>query len=156
MGLSRRRFFELVASAVVPTILGTAWALDYPTRPVRIIVGFPPGGPTDIFARLIAEWLSNRLGQAFIVENRSGAGSTIGVAAVVSAPPDGYTLLLISTSAVNSTKRLMRDLPFPPSMRGSASSVAQLSKGPGEFERLFVGDAEKWTKVMRAANIRPE
>ena len=67
MGLSRKRFFELVASAVVPTILGTAWALDYPTRPVRIIVGFPPGGPTDIFARLIAEWLSNRLGQAFIV-----------------------------------------------------------------------------------------
>ncbi len=100
MGFSRRRFFELVASAVVPTISGTAWALDYPTRPVRIIVGFPPGGPTDIFARLTAEWLSNRLGQAFIVENRPGAGSTIGVAAVVSAAPDGYTLLLISTSAV--------------------------------------------------------
>jgi tripartite-type tricarboxylate transporter receptor subunit TctC len=88
MGLSRRRFFELVASAVAPIISGIAWALDYPTRPVRIIVGFPPGGPTDIFARLIAAWLSNRLGQAFIVENRPGAGSTIGVAAVVSAPAD--------------------------------------------------------------------
>jgi tripartite-type tricarboxylate transporter receptor subunit TctC len=111
MGLSRRRFFELVASAVVPTTLGTAWALDYPTRPVRIIVGFPAGGPTDIFARLIAEWLSNRLGQAFIVENRPGAGSTIGVAAVVSAPPDGYTLLLISTSAVISAS-YYRNLSF--------------------------------------------
>ena len=111
MGLSRRRFFELVASAAVPIISGTAWALGYPTRPVRIIVGFPPGGPTDIFARLIAEWLSNRLGQAFIVENRPGAGSTIGVAAVVSAPPDGYTLLLISTSAVISAS-YYRNLSF--------------------------------------------
>ena len=111
MGLSRRRFFELVASAVAPIISGIAWALDYPTRPVRIIVGFPPGGPTDIFARLIAEWLSNRLGQAFIVENRPGAGSTIGVAAVVSAPADGYTLLLISTSAVISAS-YYRNLSF--------------------------------------------
>src|SRR5690348_15897105 len=111
MGLSRRRFFELVASAVAPIISGIAWALDYPTRPVRIIVGFPPGGPIDIFARLIAEWLSNRLGQAFIVENRPGAGSTIGVAAVVSAPADGYTLLFISTSAVISAS-YYRNLSF--------------------------------------------
>jgi tripartite-type tricarboxylate transporter receptor subunit TctC len=109
MGLSRRRFFELVAGAAAPIISGTARALDYPTRPVRI--GFPPGGPTDIFARLIAEWLSNRLGQAFIVENRPGAGSTIGVAAVASAPPDGYTLLLISTSAVISAS-YYRNLSF--------------------------------------------
>jgi tripartite-type tricarboxylate transporter receptor subunit TctC len=100
MGLARRRFFELVAGAVLPSISGSAWALDYPTRPVRIVVGFPPGGPTDIFARLISEWLSNRLGQAFIVENRPGAGSTLGIAAVVAAPADGYTLLLVSTSAV--------------------------------------------------------
>jgi tripartite-type tricarboxylate transporter receptor subunit TctC len=110
-GFSRRRFFELVAGAVLPTISHTAWALDYPTRPVRIIVGFPPGGPTDIFARLISEWLSNRLGQAFIVENRPGAGSTIGIAAVVTAPPDGYTLLLVSTSAVISAS-YYRNLSF--------------------------------------------
>ena len=89
----------MTGAAVLPAV-ARAWALDYPTRPVRIIVGFPPGGPTDIFARLISEWLSKRLGQAFIVENRPGAGSTIGVAAVVAAPPDGYTLLLVSTSAV--------------------------------------------------------
>jgi tripartite-type tricarboxylate transporter receptor subunit TctC len=100
MGLPRRRFFRLMTGAAVLPVVSRAWALDYPTRPVRIIVGFPPGGPTDIFARLISEWLSKRLGQAFIVENRPGAGSTIGVAAVVAAPPDGYTLLLVSTSAV--------------------------------------------------------
>jgi tripartite-type tricarboxylate transporter receptor subunit TctC len=101
MGLPRRRFFRLVTgAAVLPTMLRATRALNYPTRPVRIIVGFPPGGPTDIFARLIGEWLSKRLGQAFIVENRPGAGSTMGIAAVVSAPPDGYTLLLVSTSAV--------------------------------------------------------
>jgi tripartite-type tricarboxylate transporter receptor subunit TctC len=112
MGLPRRRFFHLLAgAAVVPAVARAAWALGYPTRPVRIIVGFPPGGPTDIFARLISEWLSNRLGQAFIVENRPGAGSTIGIAAVVTAPPDGYTLLLVSTSAVISAS-YYRNLSF--------------------------------------------
>ena len=100
MRLARRRLFELMAGAALPTISLAAWALDYPTRPVRIIVGFPPGGPTDIFARLISEWLSRRLGQPFIVENRPGAGSTVGIAALVAAPSDGYTLLLVSTSAV--------------------------------------------------------
>src|SRR4029077_17413900 len=73
-------------TAVLPAVSRAAWTLDYPTRPVRIIVGFPPGGPTDIFARLISEWVSKRLGQAFIVENRPGAGSTIGVVAVVAGP----------------------------------------------------------------------
>ena len=67
---------------------------------MRIVVGFPPGGPTDIFARLIGRWLSDRLGQPFVIENRPGAGSTIGIQAVVSAPADGYTLLTVSTSAV--------------------------------------------------------
>jgi tripartite-type tricarboxylate transporter receptor subunit TctC len=94
-----------------------AFALDYPTRPVHLIVGFPPGGPTDIFARLIADWLTRRLGQPFVVENRPGAGSTIGAQAVVSAPADGYTIFLISTSAVisasyyrNLSFDLMRDI----------------------------------------------
>ncbi len=95
MKLSRRQFFHLVASAAaLPTASHIARAQSYPSRPVRIIVGFPPGGPTDIFARLIGEWLSKRVGQPFIVENRPGAGSTVGVAAVVTAPADGYTLLL--------------------------------------------------------------
>ena len=104
MTLPRRQFLCLTAAAaIVPAVPRTASALDYPTRPVRMIVGFPPGGPTDIFARLIADWLSRRLGQAFVVENRPGAGSTIGIEAVVSAPADGYVLLLMSTSAIISS-----------------------------------------------------
>jgi tripartite-type tricarboxylate transporter receptor subunit TctC len=102
---SRRKVLQLTGvaagAAVFPDL---ASALDYPNHPVRLIVGFPPGGPTDIFARLIGQWLSNRLGQPFVVENRPGAGSTIGVATVVSSAPDGYTLLLISTSAIISAK----------------------------------------------------
>jgi tripartite-type tricarboxylate transporter receptor subunit TctC len=99
--LARRRFLQVGGAVIAaPGIVRPAAALDYPARPVRIVVGFPPGGPTDIFARLMGQWLSDRLGQPFVVENRPGAGSTIGVEAVVSSPADGYTLLLISTSAV--------------------------------------------------------
>jgi len=101
MHLPRRLFLQLAgAAAAAPAFSQLASALDYPNHSVRIIVGFPPGGPTDIFARLMGQWLSDRLGQPFVVENRPGAGSTIGVQSVVSAAPDGYTLLLVSTSAV--------------------------------------------------------
>jgi tripartite-type tricarboxylate transporter receptor subunit TctC len=79
-------------------------AQTYPARPVRIVVGYPPGGPTDIFARLMGQWLSDHMGQPFVVENRPGAGSTIGVQAVVNAPADGYTLITLSTSAVISAQ----------------------------------------------------
>ena len=82
----------------------SALAQGYPARPVRIIVGFPPGGPTDIAARPIGQWLSERLGQQFVIENRPGAGSNIGTEAVVRSPPDGYTLLLAySSNAINAT-----------------------------------------------------
>jgi tripartite-type tricarboxylate transporter receptor subunit TctC len=118
MKLSRRQFLHLTAgAAALPAVSRFAWAESYPTRPVHLIVGFPPGGPTDIFARLIGDWLSKRFGQPFVIENRPGAGSTIGVATVVSAPADGYTLLLISTSAVisasyyqNLSFNLVRDI----------------------------------------------
>jgi tripartite-type tricarboxylate transporter receptor subunit TctC len=100
MKFARRHFLQLAGSAAAaPLIVRPASALDYPTHSVRIVVGFPPGGPTDIYARLIGQWLSARLGQPFVIENRPGAGSTIGVEAVVSSPADGYTLLLVSTSA---------------------------------------------------------
>jgi tripartite-type tricarboxylate transporter receptor subunit TctC len=100
MRLPRRRFLQFAGAAATQVFPHLALALDYPNHSVRIIVGFPPGGPTDIFARLMGQWLSDSLGQPFVVENRPGAGSTIGIQAVVSAPPDGYTLLLVSTSAV--------------------------------------------------------
>ena len=81
-------------AAVVPTASRIAWAQAYPTRPVRIIVGFAPAGSTDIMARLIGQWLSERLDQQFVIENRPGAGTNIATEAVVNAPPDGYTLLV--------------------------------------------------------------
>src|SRR5262245_147815 len=93
MKLHRRSFLQLAAgAAVLPATNGRARALGYPTRPVRWIVGFAPGGSADIHARLIARWLSERLGQQFIVENRPGAGSNIAIQAAVNAQPDGYTL----------------------------------------------------------------
>jgi len=105
MTWSRRQALELAAGAVVfAPISGGAQAQTYPMRPVRIIVGFPAGGPTDITARLIAQWLSERLGQEFVVENRPGAASNIGTEAALRAAPDGYTLLLVTSSnAVNAT-----------------------------------------------------
>ena len=103
MKLPRRQFLHLAASAAaLPGVSRIARAQAYPTRPVRIIVGFVAGGPNDIVARLIGQWLSERLGQQFIVENRAGAAGNIATEAVVKAPPDGYTLLLVnSTHAVN-------------------------------------------------------
>jgi tripartite-type tricarboxylate transporter receptor subunit TctC len=105
MKLRRRQFLQLGAAAIAATAgAPVAWGQAYPTRPARIIVGFPAGGGGDIVARLIAQWLSERLGQPFVVENRSGAASNIGTEAVVQAPPDGYTLLLATTAnAVNAT-----------------------------------------------------
>jgi tripartite-type tricarboxylate transporter receptor subunit TctC len=105
MKLSRRQFLDLAAGAgALPAISRAARAQAYPMRPVRLISGFPAGGPNDIVARLIAQWLSGRLGQPFIVENRPGAGSNIATEAVVRAPQDGYTLLLVnSPNAINAT-----------------------------------------------------
>ena len=95
MKLPRRNFLYLAAgAAALPTVARIAWAQAYPSRPVRIIVGFAPGGGNDIMARLIGPWLSERLGQQFVIENRPGAGTNIATEAVVNAPPDGYMLLL--------------------------------------------------------------
>jgi tripartite-type tricarboxylate transporter receptor subunit TctC len=112
MKLPRRQFLHLAAgAAALPTVPSIAKAQAYPTRPVRIIVGFPAGGGTDILARLIGQWLSERLGKPFIVENRPGAASNIATEAVVRAPADGYTLLMVDgASATNAT--LYNDLNF--------------------------------------------
>ena len=105
MKLPRREFLYLAAgAAALPAVTRIAGAQTYPTRPVHIIVGYAPGGATDIMARLVGQWLSERLGQQFVIENRPGAGSNIAAEAVVRAPADGYTLLLVGVSnAINAT-----------------------------------------------------
>jgi tripartite-type tricarboxylate transporter receptor subunit TctC len=105
MKLPRRKFLHLAAgAAALPVVSRIASAQTYPSRPVRWIVGYPPAGATDITARLMGQWLSERLNQPFVVENRPGASGNIGTEAVVNAPPDGYTLLLVNAgNAINAT-----------------------------------------------------
>ena len=99
MKLPRRKFLHLAAGAAALLVfLRTAWAQSYPSRPVRMIVGFAAGSGLDIYARLIAQWLSERLGQSFIIENRLGVGGNVATETVVNAPPDGYTILMASTA----------------------------------------------------------
>src|SRR5689334_20028244 len=128
MRASRRLFLGLSAGAVaLPALCRTASAEAYPSRPVHWIVTAAAGGPADILARLLGSWLSERLGQPFVIENRTGSGGNIGTEAAVRAPPDGYTLHLTATSdAINATLygklsfNLLRDL----------APVASLIRGP--------------------------
>jgi len=105
MLLQRRRFLSLAAGAVAaPAMSSIASAQSYPARPVRLIIGYTPGGSADLTARLMAQWLSERLGQQFLVESRPGAGTNLATEAVVNAPPDGYTLLLVApANAINAS-----------------------------------------------------
>ena len=105
MKLPRRQFLHLAAvAAALPTVSRVARAQSYPTRPVRVMVGFAAAGPTDISARIIGQWLTDRLGQGFVIENRPGASSNLATEAVVNAPPDGYTLLVLGApAAINAT-----------------------------------------------------
>jgi tripartite-type tricarboxylate transporter receptor subunit TctC len=129
MKLPRRQFLHLVASAAaVPAVSRIARAQTYPARPVRLIVGFAAGGGTDIVARLVAQWLSERLGQNFLVENRPGAGGNIGTEAVVRSAPDGYTLLVATSSnTINAT--LYEKLNF--NFIRDIAPVAMMSNTPG-------------------------
>ena len=121
----RRRFLQLAAAAA--TLPQTARAQAYPARPVRIIVGFPPGGPSDLLARLIGQWLSDRLGQPFIIENRPGASGNIATEAVIRAPADGHTLLLVVPG--NAVADLLSDkLGF--SLIKDTAPVSGISNGP--------------------------
>jgi len=105
MTLPRRQFLHLAAgAAALPAVSRFAWTQTYPTQPVRIIVGYPAGGSTDIVARIIGNWLSQKLGQQFIVENKPGAGNNIGTELVAKATPDGYTLYLVNpANTINAT-----------------------------------------------------
>jgi tripartite-type tricarboxylate transporter receptor subunit TctC len=124
----RRKFLHLAAGVLaLPTVSRIAWAQAYPARPVRIVVGFPPGGGGDIVARLMGQWLSERIGQPFVIENRPGAGSNIATEAVVRAAPDGYTLLLATPpNAVNAT--LYEKLPF--NFIRDIAPIASISRVP--------------------------
>jgi len=128
MKLARRQFLHLAAgAAALPAVSRIAAADTYPSRPVHIIVGFPAGGPGDTLARLIGQWLSERLHQPFVIENRPGAGGNIAAESVVRAPADGYTLLLAtSASAINVTLYLNLSFNF---MRDIAP-VAGISRDP--------------------------
>ena len=101
MRLPRRQFLQFAGAAVAaPALSPAAWSQTYPSRPVRMIVGFPAGGTTDIVARMVAQWLTERLGQPFVVENRPGANTNLATEAVVRAPADGHTILLLTMSNV--------------------------------------------------------
>ena len=112
MGIPRRHLFRLVAgAATLPAFARIVRADDYPSHPVHLVVGFAPGSTTDILARLMAQWLSQRLGQQFVVDNRPGAGGNIGAEFVVKSPPDGYTLIMVPP-AVAANDALYQDLNF--------------------------------------------
>ncbi|HKA39652.1 MAG TPA: tripartite tricarboxylate transporter substrate-binding protein, partial [Burkholderiales bacterium] len=112
MPLPRRAFLHLAAcAAALPVVARSASAQSYPVRPVRILLGFPAGGSTDLVARIMATWLSERLGQSFVVENKPGAGTNLAAQAAVASPPDGYTLMFVTTTnAINAS--FHKSLPF--------------------------------------------
>ena len=128
MKLVRRQFLHLTAgAAALPIIPRIASALDYPARPVHLLVGYAAAGPTDISARLMGSWLSSRLGRQFVIENRPGAGTNIATAAVARAPADGYTLLLVTTAnAINATLYSKLEFDFIHDI----TPVAGLTRGP--------------------------
>jgi tripartite-type tricarboxylate transporter receptor subunit TctC len=125
-GIARLLIVGLLLAAAAP-----AFAADYPTRPLRLIVGFPAGGPTDIVARIVAQSLSERIGQQVIVENRPGAGSNVATQAVITSPPDGYTLMVVSPPhAINAT--LYKKLPY--NFLEDVAPVAGIAEGPNVME----------------------
>ena len=130
MRIRRRSFLHLaVGAAALPAVSRLPWAETYPTHPVRIIVGFAAGSTTDTLARLIGQWLSQRLGQQFIIENRPGAGGNVGAEAVVKSTPDGYTLLMV-----------------PPAVAANAALYPHLN-----FD--FIRDTDPVAGVVRVPNV---
>jgi tripartite-type tricarboxylate transporter receptor subunit TctC len=179
----RRKFLHLVAGgAALLAISHLAWAQTYPTRPVRLVVGFPPGGAADLISRLIGQWLSDRLGQSVFIENRAGAASNIATEFVVHATPDGYTLLdFTSTNSVVPGYVATGWQGIGAPAKTPAAIVDKLNKevnaaladpkftarlvdlgyepfasSPAEFAKFVVEYTEKWSKVIRAAGIKAE
>jgi tripartite-type tricarboxylate transporter receptor subunit TctC len=111
IALLRAAMFGVACLASLAAGVAPASAADYPNRPVRWLIGFAPGGPVDIVARIMSQWLSNRFGQQFIVENRAGSGGNLAAAAAITSPPDGYTLLFVAPNNAISTS-LYKKLPY--------------------------------------------
>jgi tripartite-type tricarboxylate transporter receptor subunit TctC len=153
MTITRRRFAILAGAAAAPlAAVRIARAQGYPARPVRLIVGFPAGGAADITARLIGQWMSERLGQPVVIENRPGAGTNIGTEAVVKAAPDGYTLLLISAAnTINAT--LYERLNF--NFIRDIAPVAGLIRGPLVMEVHPSVPARTVPEFIAYAKARP-
>jgi tripartite-type tricarboxylate transporter receptor subunit TctC len=153
MKLPRRTFLHLAAGvAVVPALSGLVRAQTYPVQPVRLLVGFAAGGAPDILARLIGQWLSDRLGQQFVVENRSGASGTLAAEAVVNAAPDGYTLLLLTLAdAVNAT--LYQNLSY--NFARDLAPAAGLSRDPDVMVVNPTFPAKTVPEFISYANANP-
>lgn len=126
--LFRAPFLAALAAALISPV---AFAADYPTKPVKWVVPYPPAGTTDVIARIVAQWLTEKLGQPFVVENRPGAGNNLGTEAVINAPPDGYTMLLVNpANGINAT--LYKDLKF--NFIRDIAPVAGLVRTPNVME----------------------
>jgi tripartite-type tricarboxylate transporter receptor subunit TctC len=153
MRLPRRRFLQLAAgAAALPAASRVAGAQTYPTRPVRIVVGFPAGGVGDILARLLGQWLSERLGRQFVIENRPGAATNIATEAVVRSAPDGYTLLWITAAnAINAT--LYDKLNF--NFIRDITPVASFVRGPGVMEVNPAVPAQSVPEFIAYAKANP-
>jgi len=160
--LPRREFLGLAGIAIALPTLTEVLAASYPTRPVHLLVGYAAGGPLDISARLIAQWLSEHLGQSFIVENQPGAGSNIATASVVRAPPDGYTLLEISASNAwnaalydNLTFNFLHDI-VPIAGVRQAGGVLEVTPGfPAKTVPEFIDYAKKNPGKINVASAGP-
>jgi tripartite-type tricarboxylate transporter receptor subunit TctC len=149
MKLPRRKFLHLAGAAALPALSRIAWAQTYPLRPVHLIVGYAAGGPTDISARLVGQWLSERLGQQFVIDNRPGAATNIGTELVVRAAPDGYTLLLVgTTNAINATLydklnfNFIRDIAPVASITRSVSLMVVNPSSPANTVPEFIAYAK--------------
>jgi tripartite-type tricarboxylate transporter receptor subunit TctC len=165
MELARRQFLHLVGiAAALPALSRLAWAQGYPTRPVHWIVSFTAGGPNDTVARIIGQYLSEQLGQQFIIENKVGAGGNIGMAAVLSSPPDGYTIGFVApNNAINAT--LYDKLPFD-FVRDSVPVAGTMlltnvmvvhPDVPAKTVAEFIAyETEKWAKVVKFSGAKPD
>src|SRR6185436_16729218 len=124
-------FLRCIAVTLFALLPGLAAAVDYPTKPVKWIVPYPPGGTTDVLARIMAQWLSEKMGQQFIIENKPGGGNNIGTEVAIKSPPDGYTMLLVNPAhGINAT--LYKDLPF--NVIRDVAPVAGLVRSPNVME----------------------